>query len=628
MAAFSTTDQDIIQHRIELDPIATSATSARSGRSIEEVYEILSTSERILESKSKRVALQFPDEALVDSVPVYWALKRTIRSLSREVQEVNLYILADTSYGNCCVDEVAAQHVDADLVIHYGHSCLSPTSRLAVHYVFTKQPIDVSDAVASLKREILASFYPNGIASEEEGQERVVKGSTSSSSSVPSYPKCLVLTYDVSWYHSCQQVYLGLKAELERAGVKAPLVLTKVERGWDPTCKAGGIRTERGKENASNDCCRGGGGEGFDGCSSGSEGGGCDRIEPDLKPGSAEEVGIKEGTIRWTLGPCRSVELADPNLGPTDCHYLYLGPESLSLTNLLLRLGPSTPLVSYDPTKRRSRLETGRTNRLLMKRYHKVEQARDASVVGLLVGTLGIRSYLPLLSNLRTKLESNSSSRKVYTISVGKLNPAKLANFQEIDVFVLVACPENSLVDSKEFYKPIVTPFEMELALRRRGEEGEVWSGEYVLDLERLVGSEVEEVVEEEEEEEESPHFSLITGTYLSRTKYRNVVEPPESSETHPPLQGGDSNQLTNRPLLRSESDRTVAMRGSDGKVTKILETASKPHLERRGWKGLEQRLGFDPPSLLEEGKRGIAKGYAHADGQSEGDLVTRPSRA
>ncbi len=47
------------------------------------------------------------------------------------------YILADTSYGGCCVDEVAAKHVDADLVVHYGHACLSATARLPVIYVFT-----------------------------------------------------------------------------------------------------------------------------------------------------------------------------------------------------------------------------------------------------------------------------------------------------------------------------------------------------------------------------------------------------------------------------------------------------------------------------------------------------------
>ena len=36
-----------------------------------------------------------------------------------------------------------------------------------------------------------------------------------------------------------------------------------------------------------------------------------------------------------------------------------------------------------------------------------------------------------------------------YTVAVGKLNVAKMANFMEIEVFLLVACPENSLIDSQ-----------------------------------------------------------------------------------------------------------------------------------------------------------------------------------
>lgn len=43
----------------------------------------------------------------------------------------------------------------------------------------------------------------------------------------------------------------------------------------------------------------------------------------------------------------------------------------------------------------------------------------------------------------------SKAQKKCYTISVGKLNPAKLANFIEIESFVLVACPENSVIDSK-----------------------------------------------------------------------------------------------------------------------------------------------------------------------------------
>lgn len=56
-------------------------------------------------------------------------------------------------------------------------------------------------------------------------------------------------------------------------------------------------------------------------------------------------------------------------------------------------------------------------------------------------------NYLPLMSHLRTIIRK--AHKKSYTVSVGKPNPAKLGNFLEIECFVLVACPENSLLDAK-----------------------------------------------------------------------------------------------------------------------------------------------------------------------------------
>ena len=89
-----------------------------------------------------QVCLQFPDELLHDSVPVFKAVR------ARLPDAVEVYVMADTTYGrwarvespvapcqlltelptsatSCCVDEVAAQHVDAQVVVHYGHACLS-----------------------------------------------------------------------------------------------------------------------------------------------------------------------------------------------------------------------------------------------------------------------------------------------------------------------------------------------------------------------------------------------------------------------------------------------------------------------------------------------------------------------
>lgn len=82
---------------------------------------------------SKLHFFQFPDELLKDSTRVVSALRNKICSLREsdterqgDSKEVRLFVMADTTYGSCCVDEVGALHADADCVIHYGHSCLSP----------------------------------------------------------------------------------------------------------------------------------------------------------------------------------------------------------------------------------------------------------------------------------------------------------------------------------------------------------------------------------------------------------------------------------------------------------------------------------------------------------------------
>src|SRR5437763_518652 len=134
-------------------------------------YEIQKTVNEIRQRKWRRVALQFPDEMLPDSARVFQLLARGLRppqvdirqhQISPEVQEAEmsaqfnhlntgdpteptkLTILADTSYGACCVDEIAAEHVDADAVVHYGRACLSPTARLPALYVFTQRQLDLS----------------------------------------------------------------------------------------------------------------------------------------------------------------------------------------------------------------------------------------------------------------------------------------------------------------------------------------------------------------------------------------------------------------------------------------------------------------------------------------------------
>jgi len=266
---------------------------------------------------------------------------------------------------------------------------------------------------------------------------------------------------------------------------------------------------------------------------------------------------------------------------------LYIGGESLALTNLLMTHSASE-VYSYDPTTRSTRIESVKTNRLLMRRYATVQRARDADVFGILVGTLGVAAYLPLISHLRAILKR--AQKKSYTISVGKLNPAKLANFLEIECFVIVACPENSVIEAKEFLRPIVTPYELEIALQSEPS----WTGKYVLDFKEILSAEKPEGPDESETvDPDQPIFSLVTGTYRHAKRY-----------------GGGSGGTDEVPAPQDGSS-AVALRNQDTALSVLANSASAQFLQTRTFRGLETRIGEDAPSVLEQGRSGIARGYA-----------------
>ncbi|WFD36490.1 Diphthamide biosynthesis protein 2 [Malassezia cuniculi] len=534
--SLSTADAAIIEHTVPLDASATAATAAHSGRDIAELYDVKSTAHALIYGPDgekitpplARVALQFPDEALIDSVPVFRALEAELKELVGD-SSPRLYILADTSYGSCCVDEVAAQHVGAEAVVHYGHACLSATARLPALYTFAKHPVDVQNATDGLLS-----------AAAQLQLEHI---------------KAVVLTYDMAYTHAASEIYSSLASKWP---YDTPLLLSRVDT----------------KHN-------------YD-----------DKLL--LRAGQPLEHGKKPPTGRG-----RAVDLPT-GVMPEDTATLYLGGESRALTHLLLTLGAAYPLASYDPATQRARVETGQTNRLLMRRYAAIQKARDASVVGLVIGTLGIASYLPLLQHLRKLLTSPISRRKVYTISVGKLNPAKLANFQEIDVFVLVACPENSLIDTRDFQKPIVTPWEMLLAVQAHGGREVAWTGAYELDFAQVAQGAQDTDTTPDDDEDERPHFSFATGGYVARTHYGDGPDDDNRDASAGALE-----------LATAEPHQVVA-RDASGTLTKVLDSAARAHLGTRSWTGLDDAEGTGSAAVLEQGMAGMALHYRSAAGAPE----------
>lgn len=88
-------------------------------------FDLPDTIQKLRDGNYKRVALQFPDELLYASVRVAEAITEALNGVP-EKEEKRVFIMADTSFGSCCVDEVAAEHAEADCIVHFGRACLSP----------------------------------------------------------------------------------------------------------------------------------------------------------------------------------------------------------------------------------------------------------------------------------------------------------------------------------------------------------------------------------------------------------------------------------------------------------------------------------------------------------------------
>ncbi|KAI9090437.1 diphthamide biosynthesis protein [Phlyctochytrium arcticum] len=305
-----------------------------------------------------------------------------------------------------------------------------------------------------------------------------------------------------------------------------------------------------------------------------------------------------------TVSPGDAVDSSgnsDPSIPPAespaatgDHRIFYVGGESLTLTNLVLTHS-SSAIHAFDPATNEIIEASGSCNKLLMRRYFMVQKARDADVVGIVVGTLGVASYLHIINSLKKLIQL--AGKKPYLLAVGKPNPAKLGNFLEIDVFCLIACPENSILDSKEYLRPIVTPFELEMALRKTQE----WTGAYETSF-GVLAPRLREAVEgggmddeTSDEDNDTPYFSLATGEFKQRaTRRRGPTQPTPDSSTN---------------------DSQLTLRTPAGEVSTTSATShAASFLQSRIFRGLDPALENSSVKAAVQGRTGIAKGYAGED--------------
>ncbi|KAL8674346.1 MAG: hypothetical protein Q9168_001275 [Polycauliona sp. 1 TL-2023] len=514
-------------------------------------YEIDRTVAEIKQRGWRRVALQFPDHMLPDAPTVFEALSHHLavektpvgdsdrsreqyqqESLASQPLPVKLFILADTSYGACCVDEIAAEHVDADVVVHYGRACLSPTARLPVVHVFTRQSLAVDRVVGSFK-----STYPDR-------------------------DQAIILMADVTLTSHLPHISTALKTE----GYTSLFVPDVVHSPSSPLPN---------------------------------------RTVP-------TDVQLDPSKLRdWRL-----FHISDP-------------PDSLLLT-----LSSRVANIHVFPTATStaavgSSAVEGTATVALRRRYALLTSITTVPIFGILINTLSVKNYLHAVEHVKSCI--SASGKKSYTFVVGKVNAAKVANFSEIGAWVVIGCWESSLIDSKDFWKPILTPFELELALA--GDDKRIWTGKWITDFATILSGverhPIDQLISKTNEDEKDsvaspndvggsdsepesapPEFDLRTGRYVSR---------PGPTPVRPKIDQGESKSNQHGQLIRRD-------KGDIARIGDVASPGAEFLQSSRTWKGLgsDFQIEYDGSNdgvnsaPMEEGRSGSARGYLNARSQTK----------
>ena len=332
----------------------------------------------------KRVVLQFPDEELEYCVPVYDHLTQVF------AVGIDMYITADSTWGSS-IDDVSAMHCDGDVLVYFGTD-LSSSGTMPVIIVPPRKPIDVSQCVAQLSIALtkLQSDHSSNITR-------------------------VVVFYEPGYSAPCVQITEQLSHCATIAFELAALPLHADLVNWIPhTSKAIGSGN-----NINN------------------------KVDGDATAAARVVVG----------GLLVSADV----LKDKSAIIVYIGDKPEQIVNILLRLSENT-VLHYSPVMAASVSATtatvatdsphspnagsttssaikvlkGTDSREFRERYGGVLRVKDAQVVGIIVGSMGLTGELTrdILHRLQTLIRA--AHKKFYCFVMGRLNEAKLCNFPEV----------------------------------------------------------------------------------------------------------------------------------------------------------------------------------------------------
>ncbi|KAL7422699.1 Diphthamide biosynthesis protein 1 [Cryptotrichosporon argae] len=416
-------------------------------------FEIHKTIHHIRRDGIKTVALQMPEGLMIYGCAIADIVERFTGALP--------LLLADVTYGACCIDDFTAREMGAEMIVHYGHSCLIPVSQTSIKtlYVFVEIGIDTAHLALSVRRNFPSSraafrravlgaddAQPGARVAIELDDAEVARREAGAGAAGggelgrdrggdTDRPTRLALVSTIQFVTAIQ----SLKEDLERA-------LPNLSDAGEPK-----------PADAEQD-------------------GAVARVRPG-------ELGVWRGAYTITvpqsrpLSPGEILGCTAPKLGPAAVEagvdaLIYVGDGRFHLESIMIA-NPDVPAFRYDPYDKKFTRETYAHAEMRAVRADSVKAARrnlldqGAESWAVVLGTLGRQGSLSVLKTVADSLPPDSVPPLLLLLS--ELSPQKLALLSpaEISTFVQTSCPRLSIDWGYAFSRPLLSPYEASVATGR-----------------------------------------------------------------------------------------------------------------------------------------------------------------
>ncbi|EWC73933.1 hypothetical protein C923_05387 [Plasmodium falciparum UGT5.1] len=436
-------------------------------------------------------------------------------------KHVNLYILGDTTLNECCEDYVSAEHVEADFLVHYGISCQSfITPFIPSIYIFNKQNIE-DNFFHNIKQ------YLKNENVFKQNKTSIILCDASFAHVLPELVRCFFDKIEKN-----NNICTDLKNE-EKKEINDSLSFynynNKVLYNVDDKMYVNKTFYEKGEDNY-NECnitdLKNDNNRNNDDYYDNSEddmiftniivclyrianninGKVCygffnNYVEFDIKDKIEDKYlfmcgrlvfkvfyNMKKEMIVYKIVEKKKEERQiyeengdDELINNKNMNLFIFSSDNKNFINrCLLEYNNCNNIYIYDSKDIFIKDTRKIIDKVLLKRYSLIEKCKQVNNVGILISNVNLEKNKEIRILINYILRKNK--KKCFTVVTNKLNTAKLENFYDIEIYILLTCPENNLLELKEFSKKIINPYEFFIAYNYIE-----WDGKYVFDFFELL---------------------------------------------------------------------------------------------------------------------------------------------